>query len=785
MAVGDPGTITFSTDTVGSGSLGAQPVIPNINVQGGGVPQAGQVRPAASWFDAAGGMTMPDSTLPQFLEELAAPALARVKQQRQWDGFVAARNGQSLDEIEKESPWYTRVFGPTNYEIGAQSYYVMKQVADMEQDILTRMPELRKLPPEAMAEEFNRVQTQSMSGNIFADSLLQKNFMDRAGPLMDLHTKERVAWQQTELVKAQVGAISSASSAFQQSMRANAKLGADHPNQAAAAESMTQLKLNLFDSIQTSKYQTDGSVKDVIMASVRGMADRGESYSIQALADQGMFSALEVDDAQTLLSYIERAETRNRNQWAGNPEVIEQIARMQAMINNGIGGEPAMGLATAINDRYKAETGAARPYYDADQVGGFAATGMKSYIEERNRVDGQQFQLRLQSMNAELKEQAEARNQASAAEAWVRGSWGNAVDMKYIERADMERAGLSAYQQVAAQSPQKAADTVVYNYSTVGGKVNQMLSDRMRHDVGITIGEQVTDAFMAEYGRWKQLYSARGMRIEGNGQATATDNSAGPATALAYYGDVINRRMVDFDRQLSTGMAPDVAYRLTFGQAVQDVGGDLRGLDAKQTKENVVQLKSQLENQDAGMLSRWFGSGEKLHPSTRAVMANSAAYYWGQLPQELRAEDRARQAIQMAKQNGLEIAGAYGWVNGREQQSISSYLRDNGELSGEVVGELVRSKLKASGGTGDSDQSVVIMRLPDQNGKPVLHALAYTEDGVVDALITGDDMQAAYRKRAAIDTMPVPQGYMRTTNGEVVPDPNFIQRPQAMGRNTN
>lgn len=785
MAVGDPGTITFSTDTVGSGSLGAQPVNPNISVQGGGVPQVGQVTPAANWFNAAGGMTMPDSTLPQFLEELAAPALQRVAQQKMWDGFVAARNGQSMEEIDKESPWYTKVFGPTNYEIGAQTYFVQKQVADMEQDILTRMPELRKLPPEAMAEEFNRVSQQAMSGNIFADSLLQKNFMDRAGPLMDLHTKERVAWQQTELVKAQVGAISSASTSFQQAMRANARLGADHPNQSAVAESMTQLKLNLFDAMQTSKYQTDGSIKDVIMSAVRGMADRGESYSIQALADQGMFSALEADDAQTLMSYIERAETRNRNQWAGNPEVIEQIARMQAMINNGIGGEPAMNLAVAINDRYKAETGAARPYYDADQVGGFSATGMKSYIEERNRVDNQQFQLRLQSLNAELKEQAEARNHESAAQAWIRGSWGNAVDMKYIERGDMERAGLAAYQQVAAKDPQSAANTVVYNYSTVGGKVNQMLSDRMRHDVGVTLGEQVSDAFMGEYGRWKQMYTARGMRIDGSGAASATDTSAGPATALAYYGDVINRRMVDFDRQLSTGMAPDVAYRLTFGQAVQDVGGDLRGLDAKQTKDNVAQLKAQLDKQDAGMLSRWFGTGEALHPSTRAVMANSAAYYWGQLPQELRAEDRARQSIQMAKQNGLEIAGAYGWVNGREQQSVAAYLRDNGELSGEVVGELVRSKLKASGAKGDSNESVVIMRLPDQDGKPVLHALAYTEEGVVDALVTGDDMQSAYRRRASIDSMPVPTGYIRAANGEVVPDPNFNFRPQAFGRNTN
>lgn len=767
MAIGDPGTITFSTEAVGTGgSLGASGAAPQVGIQGGGVAAPSRVLGGADWFE--GGMTAPDSNLPEFIQELVAPQLQRVKQQQAWDGFVAARSGVTMDQINEQQPWYTRVFGPTNFEIGAQTYTVQKHVADMESDILARMPELRKLSPEDMALEFNRVSQESMTGNGFADALMQKTFMDRAGPLMDLHTKERVAWQQAELVRSQVGAINSASSAYQNLMVANARLGDAHAMEAQTSADQQQAFINLMDTMQTSKYQTDGSIKEVIFSAVRGMADRGESYSIQALADAGMFNALEADDAQRLLNYIDSAESRNRNKWAGTPQAIESIARMQAMIAHGIGGEPAVQLATAINDQFKAETGAVRPYYDADQIGSFAAQGMKSYIAERNRIDGMQFRLRLKATDALAKEEAERENQTLATRSWLQGSWGNAVDMKYMERGDMERAGLNAFQQMESADLQNAANTVVYNYATRGGKVNNMLAERFKHDVGVTLSEQVSDAFLEQAARWKRIYDGAGYRGE---TGEKTDTAAGPATAAAYYGDAINDRMIAFHGAVRAGQSADLAYRMHFGEAIQDVGGSLRGLDSAESRANVAAVRAEVDRQDASWFDRWFGNGVELHPSTKAVLSNAAAYYWGKLPSELSGPDRARMAVQRARtEGGLEIAGAYAWVNGRAQQPISEYLRDNGELSGEVVNEVLRARLKASGASGKTDESIVLHRLPDVDGEPRLHALVYTADGVVDALITGEEIRKAYRNRATKDTTaPVPAGYYRAADGSIQP----------------
>ena len=60
MAIGDPGTITFSTETVGGGSLGATAAVPQAGVQGGGVAPLQAVRSGSDWFAGTGGMTMPD-----------------------------------------------------------------------------------------------------------------------------------------------------------------------------------------------------------------------------------------------------------------------------------------------------------------------------------------------------------------------------------------------------------------------------------------------------------------------------------------------------------------------------------------------------------------------------------------------------------------------------------------------------------------------------------------------------------------------------------------------------
>src|SRR5690554_1647162 len=179
----DPHTIRFNTESVGGGPLGVQPAVPQTGVQGGGNTGATTVRRGADWFQNVGGMeTDFGGNLPEFVQGLTEPAMEARRTQQMWEGFAAARSGQQMEEITESQPWYTRVFGPTNYEIGAQHFHVQKQAADVEQDIINRMPELRELTSREMAHELQRISQDSLMGNAYADSLLQKMLMERAGP---------------------------------------------------------------------------------------------------------------------------------------------------------------------------------------------------------------------------------------------------------------------------------------------------------------------------------------------------------------------------------------------------------------------------------------------------------------------------------------------------------------------------------------------------------------------------------------------------------------------------
>src|SRR5690606_26741804 len=110
MAIGDPGTITFSTETVGGGALGANAAVSQAGGQGGGGASLEPGRRGSDCFVGRGGLAVPGSNLPEFLNEITAPIRKALEQQQLWDGFVAARSGQTMDEFAAEQPWYSKLF---------------------------------------------------------------------------------------------------------------------------------------------------------------------------------------------------------------------------------------------------------------------------------------------------------------------------------------------------------------------------------------------------------------------------------------------------------------------------------------------------------------------------------------------------------------------------------------------------------------------------------------------------------------------------------------------------
>ncbi len=137
----------FQPETVRSSGAGASGAAPRLGVSGGEGSRAG-VEIIADTRDLGAG-----SSLPAFLEEAFAPKLKAVQQQKFRSGFTAARAGKSAADIHAEQPWYAHIFGPTSYELGAETFAVQKAASDMETQFIERLPELRKMSPEEVGVE--------------------------------------------------------------------------------------------------------------------------------------------------------------------------------------------------------------------------------------------------------------------------------------------------------------------------------------------------------------------------------------------------------------------------------------------------------------------------------------------------------------------------------------------------------------------------------------------------------------------------------------------------------
>lgn len=779
MATGDPNTITFNAgQQPGGGALGAAPSVGQMGVQGGGPGQVGVVGNGASWF--ADGMTAPESNFPAFLEELAAPALARVQQQKMWEGFVAARSGQTLEDIREEQPWYSKVFGPTNYEIGAQAYTVMESVSNMEQDLVTRMPELRKLPPEAMAEEFNRMTQGSMTGNVFADALMQKNFMDRAGPLLDMHTKERVAWQQDELMKAQYASNSANSSAFQAMSSRTAMLGGSRPADPEEAERLAQSQLSLLDGLQPSMYQTDESYKAAVTNFVRGAADRGEFYTLSFLDKNGVFAALGPDSELDLKAYVngKKAEART-NYIDANPGVAERMAQVSIYAAEGVGAVPSQGMMDEINMAFRAATGSDEGLYSGSQTAGIMAQSAGNHIAAQEALLRSR-QARDEAAKTDADKRAAAEEDARAAvDSWQMGTFAQVVNLPGVNKKEMEAQATQSWMTRRGANPGAALGELVRNANTGRGHMLPGVRDFYATQARAVLQPEANDAARALYEEWRALKATKSQRLDADGKPVV-GNLTGASTAALYFGET-NALFSEIETMANGNVPFELAYKAAMDRLSTQGPGSL----AARSGEEAKQLESRVSDVLQSAMPQYMGYfGNQLGKSGRDAAARSIVKAVGESGGLLdTSPEGLTAALTMAKlKYGGEAAGQYYWENdtdaeGNPNQTVGAWLgfADQKE-TGPAIEAAINRTLREHNVEPSDNLRVNIFRMRNsERGEPVLHVVTSGPKGFKVAVVQGERIREEYAKRAAeqrqlVRRRGVPQGYTLDSNGNMVED---------------
>lgn len=741
----------FQPETVQGGSLGVSGAGPRLGVSGGN-SRFGVERIADTTDLGAG------SNLPAFLEQAFAPKIAAVKQAKMREGFTAAVLGKTQAEISAEQPWYSKVFGPTPFELGAETFVTQKASSDISSYVANEMPRLRTLSSEDVASEvWARMDSQIDKDNPYTAMQLTKSMMERMPALLDLHAKQRYSWEQEEMREAQVATGLSALGEFESMRKSYATLGSDEAFQVETGYSRADIQRNLLSTLATSEYQDPDSVKQYWNDLIIQAADKGMFSGIAVLVESGLEGAVGTEDAARLKALVERKwadykETALLN----DPEMLRRKVEINVAATQGVGSMKAWEAMDAFDKEFQAKHGYL-PYFNARDKETAGTTAANAWItdEERalNEIEAEQKRIA-----REAAADAKAEDAAAAKEALRNKTISHGVTMVLsgqkaaldastaFSDEDNELVTTAAYDRVAQAQPQLAGQILTWTHAN-NGKPSSALTRRFQQNVDVATGGPINDAFRQSYALWETLYSGTAARVNpATRELEGTDTTAGKATALAYFGVERNARMLTYHRLRKTGMPDQHAYAMSWGES-PEARPTVQGATAQETKQLRTAFKETIDDYSPTLWSRVVGGG-KLTASGRVKLSQYVGGALDQLGDIKDVDLRLKYAVKYARDNGVEINGKFLWKNGNNQQPTATYLGRNPTVAADIVDRTITQKILANTGIRVADDTQVsVIRALDRSGEPVLQATVLGKDATWRSVeITGADMKRTLRE---------------------------------------
>lgn len=177
---------------------------PQISLQGGGAEQfqAGQasIAPGGEFQQAAAISAKTLDALNKLTQGALAPHVAAEQKRLYFEGMSQVAQGRSLREIEKQQPWYTKIFGPSATVQGAQAMTAMTAITQAQNEFMENLPELRARSPDEvrkyLVDQATRI---GNTGDPTVDGLVQSKLAEQWHAMLDTHMKQHITWQQEDM----------------------------------------------------------------------------------------------------------------------------------------------------------------------------------------------------------------------------------------------------------------------------------------------------------------------------------------------------------------------------------------------------------------------------------------------------------------------------------------------------------------------------------------------------------------------------------------------------------
>jgi len=343
---------------------------PQITLQGGTNRAVSAATPGLApggEFQKAADMSMKAiDALGKLAGNALAPYIEEQQQRAYYDGMSQVVQGRALQDIHREQPWYTKIFGPSATVQGAQKMTVITALSQAQSEAMAAMPELRKQSPEMMrkylVEQAMRI---GSTGDPQVDGIVQQKLAEGWGAALSNHMQQHYAWVQEDM-----------GNKFVTMQIANGELlQTTLGNQANFADpQQMQFEVEKFNAGLTRPAgMSDESYGKYMHLSAQSQLANGNFAAYEAMkANPEVWNAIPPDARQKLENSEEMWAARALRDAPALTGIMDDYSRFEHAVKQGafLGDENA--LLAAIdkhNADFKAQTGAATNMIDNAERG--------------------------------------------------------------------------------------------------------------------------------------------------------------------------------------------------------------------------------------------------------------------------------------------------------------------------------------------------------------------------------------------------------------------------------
>lgn len=634
--------------------------------------------------------------------DIMEPLIEKEQTGQFWEGVKRVAEGTALDEILKDEPWFTQIFGNSSLVDGARAYTAQKNIQDVVTNVSRDMGDLRKRAPGEVASELTGRLQSAMTGDALTDAVIQKSAVQTLPALIKEHTKENYAFLQSELKRTQFEAWGSSASLLQSK-------ASGYVTGTVRKEDFEFEQAKFLGEIGSLPGQTEESFKSNLINLVGKAAQDGNFHAVNALEKTGFRRFLTPEQTKSLDDTVFRYQTRAKADASAGPMAVDLGLFDAAARTGAMNPEQIASHGAVMNKRFRDLTGIDDDLIDIRQS--VASSAAVLYRDQDKPLTADQK--REQALGAI----ASGFHGGQGARAVPPRSGTERSEQDDVFRAEMAK----------AKNP---LQYLVANAMAPEPWISPSIQGEMQISIDAGAEGKYNTGFEKSYQSWKQL--------------RATPNG-GIQTAAVYYGDK-NKQLQAYDARIAQGMPPELAYQKVFVQK-EKFG------QQPQSKQAQKELSGAIKSQFTSYLP-WVKDPEDATINMIASYASAEVEDIRRYNPGISTNEAAQQAVATLKGKGLEIQGKYGWMRMPDSAPITQLVGPNQTLLNKAVNETVEQRWKAAGAS--KIDTFEIVRGPDQGGVATFWLDAWDGERHYWSTMTSDDLKAHYDKGLQSWSKPTP-----------------------------